>query len=54
MVLNQGDVPTPSPRAHLAMSGNIFGCHNQSRGWTEVKGAAKHSTRQRKAPHHKE
>lgn len=31
MVLNQGDAP-PNPSAHLAMSGNMFGCHNWSRG----------------------
>lgn len=31
MVLDQGKVP-PSPGAHLAMCGNMFGCHNWERG----------------------
>lgn len=43
-------IPTPHPRGHLAMSGDIFSCHTG--GWgllfaLEARDAANHHTRHR-------
>ena len=32
VVLSWGDFDPPNPREHLAMSGDIFGCHNWGEG----------------------